>query len=552
MLSFLYPTFLFPVTEAWVSFSSTISSFSLKQIAGLLGLFLPCGVDIEPDHQNWNRLPTGRDRRTNNPLPISTEHPTAFVSLSQHRTMTSSNDDSSHQQQLFHSTTAPGAVFATRAELTAHYASPWHRYNLQRRANGLPAVTWMDFEARAAAAAALQADKIAQQQRNKTDHLKRKNKNGKQQHKKQQNESKHAQEADGDTVMKDSGEPPASVEAGPTEAHTLVVEPETVPDDASSCLAEESTSAPEDPAVIEIDPCQSLFCSHTSLSPEANARFLQDTYGFFLPDREYLVDLEGLLGYCHEKLRIGRTCLYCEKQFATGAATIQHAIDASHTKLRYDPDVDLHEYDVFYDFAAADAAFLGEVETTAAADNDVEVEGDDDDDDNEEDNWEDVDDDEDGDDWCEGYREQVTRSMGLDVTPLGELIFPDGRIVGHRNLRRYYKQQSSRASNRPESAAIILARRAAYDQLVNGRVINLSQNNQVMEQQRGKGLLVASNGTSSFTQLSMYRYRAAVRKQQLSDRRRTKLYNRNFQNINKMDKKHNRLMNGVSVAHAAR
>lgn len=38
--------------------------------------------------------------------------------------------------------------------------------------------------------------------------------------------------------------------------------------------------------------------------------------GFFVcvVDRiECLADLEGLLGYCHEKIKLGHYCLYCEK-----------------------------------------------------------------------------------------------------------------------------------------------------------------------------------------------------------------------------------------------
>ena len=79
------------------------------------------------------------------------------------------------------STTAPGKIFASRAELAAHYKSDWHRYNLKRREAGLPVLLEMDFEARLAAAKAVRNEN-AKKGGSGTDHLK----NGKKNKKKQQ------------------------------------------------------------------------------------------------------------------------------------------------------------------------------------------------------------------------------------------------------------------------------------------------------------------------------------------------------------------------------
>ena len=67
----------------------------------------------------------------------------------------------------------------------------------------------------------------------------------------------------------------------------------------------------------------------------------------------------------------------------------------------------------------------------------------------------------------------------------------------------------------------------------------------------GNGILVKSKD-GGFSALSLYRFRAAVQKQRRDDAKGRRLQQRTTQNINKMDKKANRLMNGVSVAHAAR
>ena len=40
-----------------------------------------------------------------------------------------------------------------------------------------------------------------------------------------------------------------------------------------------------------------LFCSHTSSSLEKNVTHMSSAHSFFIPDIEYLVDLEGLVTY---------------------------------------------------------------------------------------------------------------------------------------------------------------------------------------------------------------------------------------------------------------
>ena len=210
------------------------------------------------------------------------------------------------------------------------------------------------------------------------------------------------------------------------------------------------------------------------------------------------------------------------------------------------------------------------------------LEGEEDDDDS---SWEDITDDEaaiegDNDEEEEdedeelyaGFEDEAER-MGFSITPLGELVFPDGRIVGHRSLRRYYKQ---RAPQMNDSVSVLAARKAAGERLYRGRVHNISYGSTgnptadtataantlvltkagispgVAAGRLGKGILVPSGPGGSFSQLSIYRYRAAIRKQRRGDFKGQRLHNKTNQNINRMDKKHNMLMNGVSVAHAAR
>jgi len=73
----------------------------------------------------------------------------------------------------------------------------------------------------------------------------------------------------------------------------------------------------------------------------------------------------------------------------------------------------------------------------------------------------------------------------------------------------------------------------------------------------GKGILVPMSGSSgnnrsSFTALSLYRYRAVVSKARRLEKQGQRLQYRTTLPMNKMDKKANRLYNNVSVAHAKR
>jgi pre-60S factor REI1 len=169
-----------------------------------------------------------------------------------------------------------------------------------------------------------------------------------------------------------------------------------------------------------------------------------------------------------------------------------------------------------------------------------------------------------------GYADQVAR-LGFSVTALGELIFPDGRIVGHRSLRKYYKQ---RPKLYQASTAVAAARLAAGERLYQGRVYNMntamttyrnsaaSSNAMILAKvgiapglaqgRAGKGILVSSGLDGSFSQVSVYRYRAAIEKHRRGEERGLRLHNRTSLNMNRMGKKDNRLMNGVSVAHAKR
>lgn len=173
---------------------------------------------------------------------------------------------------------------------------------------------------------------------------------------------------------------------------------------------------------LPVDPTISLFDQKRFQTIDECVDYMTVTYGFFIPDKEYLVDLPGLLTYLGEKVKLGGICLYCQKQCTPGYPCQLHMISKSHCKIAYEEDIDIEEFDDFYDF------FIDE-----------------------EDDGEEVDEDDNGDDESEADEELV-------ISPTGELVLPDGRILGHRAFKRYYKQKFRSEDNRPA----VLAQKREY------------------------------------------------------------------------------------------
>lgn len=144
-----------------------------------------------------------------------------------------------------------------------------------------------------------------------------------------------------------------------------------------------------------------LFCSFLSSDLEANLKHMTETHSFFIPDVEYLTDLEGLIGYLDEKVGVGNVCLWCNdkgKSFYSTKSVQQHMMDKGHCKILHEGPA-LEEYTDFYDYSSS---YPVNDEESADPDDDVEVE-----------NLND-----------EGF----------------QMVLPSGSVIGHRALMKYYRQ----------------------------------------------------------------------------------------------------------------
>uniref|UniRef100_F7B6W8 C2H2-type domain-containing protein n=1 Tax=Ciona intestinalis TaxID=7719 RepID=F7B6W8_CIOIN len=147
-----------------------------------------------------------------------------------------------------------------------------------------------------------------------------------------------------------------------------------------------------------------LFCCRKSTNVENNVTHMSRAHGFFVPELQYLTNLEGLLSYLGEKVGVGNVCLWCNERghaFYSLQAVQTHMRDKGHMKMLSDGDASL-EYADFYDFSSSYPDFNPDVEE------DEEL-------------------------------PQVASDADEEDS---ELVLPSGARIGHRSLLRfrYYRQ----------------------------------------------------------------------------------------------------------------
>lgn len=312
--------------------------------------------------------------------------------------------------------TAPGVTFPDRVSLQEHYRSDWHRYNLKRKVAGLPPLNHAQFEARKAAAQAAHAQG---QGSAKQDHVKPSKKE-------KVARRRQRQESGSETSSLSSVQPPPPPPSGFVRRGAAAAEASEEEWETEEELDEEE--AAEAAQVQETDVTTSLFDNHKSADLDAALAYMQKTYGFFIPDPEYIADLEGLVEYLHQKVRLGRCCLFCERTFRTVAGVQRHMVDKAHAKIRYEDQADMDELSDWYDFT-------GSYDETAAGPQFAEGEdaGD-----------------------VEDVPEEIFQGRSVpdvEVLPSGELLISRNGVtkrIGVRWLRRYY-DQNARAIEERES-----------------------------------------------------------------------------------------------------
>ena len=244
----------------------------------------------------------------------------------------------------------------------------------------------------------------------------------------------------------------------------VVPSPQPAPEEQQLEGTEESTK----PQSIEdriaslrsrLSPLQCLFCSASaSKSIDENVSHMAAAHSFFIPDLEYLTDLSGLLSFLGERIAVDNTCIFCLKksrEFRTLDAVRKHMLDKGHCKIAYDTESERLAVSDFYDFSSSYPRLPGETKGSSKRRRvkvvvpDTELMGGG--------GWEDIDDDGEDGEFDEVIEGSVGEPEGSEDEEDGsddeaggpqitygdtvyELVLPSGARIGHRSLRRYYKQ----------------------------------------------------------------------------------------------------------------
>lgn len=192
----------------------------------------------------------------------------------------------------------------------------------------------------------------------------------------------------------------------------------------------EESSVADDENEEEYPTSRCLFCLEHAADLQANVEHMFKAHGMFIPEREYLVDLEGLIKYLHAKITQNYECLYCHAIRGNAEGVRTHMRDKGHCMIGFDSEEEQIEIGQFYDFRSTYSDADEDEDESAENDGGVPVDDDDD-------GWETED-------------SSATSVEADDDKPYKgpkpiyvsdfELHLPSGRSVGHRSLARYYRQ----------------------------------------------------------------------------------------------------------------
>lgn len=343
--------------------------------------------------------------------------------------------------------TGCGLTFSSLADQKSHFQTEWHRHNLKRKVAGLPPISQDDFDARVLAltqqSTAHRGISLSCDSCKKTFHSDK----AYDQH---LISSKHKEREAAIAAAMSSRQPPKADQPQPD----LVVGPG---------MTEPMTEADMEAQMQEkLRVCKErsdklcVFCNFKSSSIKSNLKHMATVHSFFIPDIEYLKDVEGFFHYIKEKICVGHVCLWCNgkgRTFQSTEAVQGHMVDKAHCRIAYEEEDEWDEFADYYDYAGHELVEEDESELSEG--------------------WET---DSGGEDEADGDKKLVLvpkPKIELEDSDNNfELCLPDGRKLGHRALRAAYKQK---LRPRDQRRAVVSAILESYSRIpVDGNTMALS------------------------------------------------------------------------------
>lgn len=93
-----------------------------------------------------------------------------------------------------------------------------------------------------------------------------------------------------------------------------------------------------------------LFCNYESPTVPLNVVHMERIHSMFIPEKQYLVDLDGLMGALQQQIHEFHECLYCGKYKSTALAVQTHMRDKGHCRIPFHSEEEQLEIGEYYDF----------------------------------------------------------------------------------------------------------------------------------------------------------------------------------------------------------
>jgi pre-60S factor REI1 len=305
---------------------------------------------------------------------------------------------------------ACNVAFNTADQQRFHYRTDWHRYNLKRKVAELSPISAEEFAQIILSHQTkdrITSEKIGLKYQCNLCHKTYVKENAFKNHIQSKKHKEKASESTSNDELSDVPHVyyPKHLEPKSTTSDLIVNDSEQ----PQEMLADEKIKKS---IKLQLNDC--LFCSAVSSTMEDNLEHMAQSHSFFIPDLDYLVDLPGLLTYLGEKVSVGNACLWCYSPyhddhtelttkglFASLNDVRRHMVDRGHCKILYEDGADLEISD-FYDFSSTYPSQTGEASEGAGS-------------------------------------EELVSELMVDHES-SQLILPSGKALGHRDYRRYYRQ----------------------------------------------------------------------------------------------------------------
>ncbi|KMU83604.1 cytoplasm protein [Coccidioides immitis H538.4] len=267
-----------------------------------------------------------------------------------------------------------------------HMRSDWHRYNLKRRVASLPPLSSETFAEKVLSVQASNSAAAARATFEKTCTACQKTYYSENAFINHMGSQKHRLK---EALLRKNGghlDDSASVVSGafsmgePINVPPNVVSPETIVEEEFSAIVDgmkDTSVDAKDPVAgrphrpsqsrssdsrrpsvstkMEIDAVtvsRCLFCNYDSSDINENVSHMHKSHGMFIPEQDYLVDLEGLIKYLQAKVMQNNECLYCHKLKTTTPGIQTHMRDKGHCMIAFESEEEMIEIGQFYDFTS--------------------------------------------------------------------------------------------------------------------------------------------------------------------------------------------------------